>query len=194
MATFGYTTQGSSTLSAEDAIPGTWFATPADMTSVEKISVYLALTTAAKNGCAMVYAYTSTTDAGAFVGKSDEVNVGTGTAWVDFPFTTPLALSPSTNYYLVCWLTAAGGVGNMHYNDSTSNDGLKDNQTYAYATPPDPLVENNTYSGRSFSIYATYTPTPGGTSIKTVDGLAEASVKTKLGLANASVKTFNGLA
>jgi hypothetical protein len=108
-------------------------------------------------------------------------------------FSTQPTPSASTAYLL-------GGVFSDNlagYYDSSSEDLMYSDSSNSYSSPSNPTDATKSWfsSGKSFTIYATYTAGGGAgpANIKTYNGIASASVKTINGVAIASVKTWNGI-
>lgn len=72
--------------------------------------------------------------------------------------------------------------------------GTLDSMQFGYKLTTAPGTAGRRIDVTAVWVYFYYTPSAGGSSIKTINGLAKASVKTVNGLAIASVKTWNGLA
>lgn len=104
-----------------------------------------------------------------------------------------VSTSPTAN---VTDTTVAICMNNDDYTVYMAGDSAASHLQYIYSAYGDFPDASKTLSGYytfKFSAYATYSSGGGGSSIKTILGLAKASVKTVEGLAIASVKTIEGL-
>src|SRR5687768_6243293 len=119
MATFGYTTPGTSgSASIENAIRGSEFTTPfGGPWLVDHISAYYNPTAAHPTKCAV---YTA---AGILVAQTSVVTGVTGAAFRDFafPFSRPV-LTGGTPYILVCWAQAGPGTNVFSFDTGTTGD------------------------------------------------------------------------
>ena len=179
--TFGYTSQGASSL-ADEVVN---FAMRGDVAgTITDVNAYL------KGG-------SPSTDDGAnlkvFPNSAGSPNFGSPSYSSSFFFT------PSTTYSLFTYSSLSVAITNPAWVGGTAQDGTGSGfPAVAYDTGG---VSNygayrlggaTTLTSDRFSTYATYTAS--GSAIKTFLGLADASTKTVNGLARASVKTWEGLA
>jgi hypothetical protein len=90
---------------------------------------------------------------GSFKGQTVQVYYDGPSEWIDYAFTTPLAL-PAGEYYLCFWSTLDAHI---FWDDGLTNQLFTKVLPYT-GTFPDPLGAVDEYLDREFSIYATYTP------------------------------------
>lgn len=158
--TFGYTSAGATMLSYDSYnLFGSWFTTPAyDDIEAVNITVYARTETDVSDlplRCG-IYEYDSSTDAGALVAETEEIlitnNIGT---WFTCDFSSPVALSSSTEYFLVAETDYSGEGGGQFYGTAESEKGVSISY---YGALPDPLDAEDAINYK-VSIYAgiTYT-------------------------------------
>jgi hypothetical protein len=171
MATFGYTTIGSSSVAIENTYAYTNFVLPEDGT-VTKITAYIVNPTVNRLATAGVYSGTSLVAGG----ESDEITMTADvTGWFDLPFSTPLELTAGT-YGLLFTCQGGSGVATIAL-DVGSNASRREALTYAGA----PATVAATNATDNYSIYATYTPAS-ASEVKTMNGVAWADVKSVNGI------------
>ena len=150
--TFGYTTigsqhgqWGSSTLDACK------YTSPASITTISQISVYMAAYSGTVNAEACIYADNSGVP-GALLATSTQVTgIGTTPSWVNFTLT--LAASPSTVY----WLGVEASNNYVVWFTSGSTKQLTCQYAMSYPTFPNPWTTESAYGNYMQSIYASYT-------------------------------------
>ena len=150
MATFGYTTIGSTLVgSIEGIIRGSRF-TISENGTATSIAAYIENTFAAKNMKAAIYKFSDLS----LVAETDQNSVGVSTGWNTFTFSSPPSLTSGVEYILCVWSAVGGGVAQLYNDAGTTNQGQNDTQTYG--TWPNPLVPTGV--DIKYSIYCTYTP------------------------------------
>lgn len=192
--TFGYTSVGETELtsrnSTQNKIAG--MSSPHTATTGDTVTLYTWYLDATSGGphTMEMTAYTSV----AGVPTSPIASGTTVTAPNDPAWVSSAAVSQSMTNAVV-YVVAAGfstmpsGTVSIFYDEGSAPGRLNSSST----TFTDPFAVLGTDSGRHYSWYATYTAS-GGSSIKSINGLAKASVKSVNGLAIASVKSWGGLA
>jgi hypothetical protein len=156
--TFGKTTVG--TLADANRVP-TLQAQRFQLTetgTVSKLTVYVSGQSSSCNIIGVIYADNAGVPT-TLVAKTPITNVAGATGWHDLVFSSPVSLT--AGYYHLGWLSGASTTLTTYYDAGgthTWNTGWQIPAPF-YPTPPNPFVveKQNAYT---FSIYATYTPTP----------------------------------
>ena len=157
MAIFGWDGVGVSTLSWDWLdVFGTLY-TLAEDGDVSKITLRCWFAGGTKNAACAIY-----DDALNLVEHSDIVNVGVGEAWVDFPCTVHL---DAADYYLMFQPCAGGGDMRSRYTDLGFTSG-RYRDAWNILGDWDPTLTNMAAATKRHSIYATYTPSGGGVTVK----------------------------
>lgn len=150
--TFGDISIGGTTLTIED-IARLAKAAPSTSGTLDSITAFIEVTTAAKNAQAAIYDYTSDTDAGALLANSAaSVSVNTGSSQeINFP-SIVTALTGSTNYFIGVQMASGAGTGVL-YRDNSGGNGL--NATVSFPAWANPFSETAS-SNDLYSVYGTY--------------------------------------
>ncbi|MBL7072697.1 MAG: hypothetical protein ISS33_02820, partial [Candidatus Omnitrophica bacterium] len=143
--TFGYDTQGASSISLENVIKGAAFTEGASGETVSSITAYLGNDDAGAAHAAKYALYNSNLSLNN--GTGDAVSIPASTSgWYTSEFSSLVSLSASTEYVLAAW---GDNANTKIYYDTTgvADQGKSDAETYG--TWPDPLVpatNTNKYS------------------------------------------------
>jgi len=153
--TFGYETNGGSSLDGGDRISGSWFTCP-EAGTADSITAYLSRWGHWSGYHDEVKCAIYKKSDNSLVGESEEwYNEGWyGPDWHTFNFPTPKPSLQNIDYYLVVWsLKSDYNHGMYIYYDSETNKGAY--QTLTYNSFPDPW--SPTSEDKIYSIYCTYT-------------------------------------
>ena len=138
--------------------------------TVSKLTVYVSSTSSPCNIVGVIYADNAGVPS-TLVAQTPITNVAGAAGWYNLTFSSPVSLT--AGYYHLGWLSGASTTLTTYYDAGgthTWNTGLQASAPF-YPTPPNPFVveRQNAYT---FSIYATYTPSPstGSTFGKTTVG------------------------
>lgn len=155
MATAGYTSIGANTETAGTASTGPnptgLLVTFPSVSTVSKITAYVRGTVGTTSTTCKLYAG-SAGSRGALVSTSTSASVTTSFAWVDFVFSSPVAVSATT--YWVQFDSAGGDGPGTNVDEIKYDTGGASNTSYSlddFGVPG--------YGTRQYSMYATYTIT-----------------------------------
>jgi hypothetical protein len=100
------------------------------------------------------------------LGSSDVVStVGTSIGWVEFAFSTPVAVTSGNTYHVVLWSDAGSSEARLMHDSGAGITAAGLHQTYP--TPPDPWTSQYT-DARYYSVYVTVSGVV-GRSIDSID-------------------------
>lgn len=156
IATFGYTTDGSSFDDLTDLVLVNGVLSESG--SVTKLTFRGNYVTSAVNIKGLIYSDNGSNYPDALLGTTNITSVSSATeTWFDATFSTPINLSAGT--YWLGFAAEAGRVSIAYDGSQASYDSYERSTTFSYyTTPPDPLPAGATLRDqRAYSVYATYT-------------------------------------
>lgn len=159
MATFGYTTQGTTGATMVDGTIMGGHAAPTVDGLVDSISAYIIVTTNPHKMKAALYTYVGPGNAGTFIQGTEQRTIAVGALrWETWNFTPPRPyIVAGTQYWILIWAETLLGNASVAY-DAGGPAGHDLWVTVAYDGWPSPLAGENP-SNSMRSIYATYSPT-----------------------------------
>ncbi|MFH1100991.1 MAG: S8 family serine peptidase [Methanobacteriota archaeon] len=159
--TFGYTSQGTSSISTGNAIRGSWFECSNDGAATT-IKAYIIHTSLGGGGGvtygkAAIYTYQADNNATLLIANTSQTTLTTG--WNTFPFTTAPTLEGGTNYFLVVWASTASLTSDyLVYTTETSKGIAKTSCTYNGTYPTN--LSGEVGVNHKYSIYCVYNASP----------------------------------
>jgi len=166
--TFGYTSIGATGISlVNNTLRAAYPYSPTLNGTLDSLSLYHPASSNSANFRPVIY-----TTANVLVDYGSEVNVLSAGGWYNGNFDLGASVNTGTNYKLGFWIDPDEASALYTAYDSNVNYELdRDNIAYhATNVPPDPFTVSSTIADRQHSIYATYTASGGGTSIKDIIG------------------------